>query len=70
MIPPPHHFYELWDGFAVFHFEGLPPGQTRRLDLDLRADIPGAYEAPAAQAFLYYDNDQRVWSKPERVVVR
>lgn len=63
-------FYELWDGFAVFHFEGLPPGETRRLDLDLRADIPGAYEAPAAQAFLYYDNDQRVWSKPERVVVR
>ncbi|MFN0014084.1 MAG: carboxypeptidase regulatory-like domain-containing protein, partial [Saprospiraceae bacterium] len=62
-------FYELWDGFAVFHFEGLPPGETRRIDLDLRADISGAFEAPAAQAFLYYENDKRIWSKPERVVV-
>lgn len=62
-------FYELWDGFAVFHFEGLPAGETRRIDLDLRADIGGVYEAPAAQAFLYYENDKRLWSKPERVVV-
>jgi len=62
-------FYELWDGFAVFHFEGLPAGETRRIDLDLRADISGTYEAPAAQAFLYYENDKRLWSKPERVTV-
>ncbi|MBL7796894.1 MAG: carboxypeptidase regulatory-like domain-containing protein [Saprospiraceae bacterium] len=62
-------FYELWDGFAVFHFEGLPAGESRRIDLDLRADIGGAFEAPAAQAFLYYENDKRLWSKPERVVV-
>lgn len=62
-------FYELWDGFAVFHFETLAPNETRRIDLDLRADIPGVFEAPASQAFLYYDNEQRVWSKPERVKV-
>ncbi|MEQ1746299.1 MAG: carboxypeptidase regulatory-like domain-containing protein [Saprospiraceae bacterium] len=62
-------FYELWDGFAVFHFEGLPAGESRRIDLDMRADISGAFEAPAAQAFLYYENDKRIWSKPERVVV-
>lgn len=62
-------FYELWDGFAVFHFEGVPSGESRRIDLDLRADIGGAFEAPAAQAFLYYENDKRLWSKPERVVV-
>jgi hypothetical protein len=62
-------FYELWDGFAVFHFEALPAGETRRIDLDLRADIAGVFEAPAAQAFLYYENDKRLWSKAERVVV-
>ncbi len=62
-------FYELWDGFAVFHFESLAAGETRRIDLDLRADIAGVFEAPASQAFLYYDNGQRVWSKPERVAV-
>lgn len=63
-------YYELWDGFAVFHFESLSPGETRNIDLDLRADISGEFEAPASQAFLYYDNGQRVWSKPERVTIR
>lgn len=63
-------FYELWDGFAVFHFESLAPNETRRIDLDLRADISGVFEAPASQAFLYYDNDQRVWSKPEVITIR
>lgn len=63
-------FYELWDGYAVFYFDRLLPAERRTLDLDLRADISGAFEAPASQAFLYYQNDQRVWSKPERVVVR
>ena len=62
-------FYELWDGFAVFHFEQIAPGETRQLDLDLRADVAGAFEAPASQAFLYYANDRRVWSKPERLTV-
>lgn len=63
-------FYELWDGYAVFHFEKLAAGESRILNLDLRADVAGVFEAPASQAFLYYQNDQRVWSKPERLVVQ
>jgi hypothetical protein len=63
-------FYELWDGFAVFHFEHLSPGESRDLHLDLRADIAGIFEAPASQAFLYYSNDQRVWSKPEKLEIK
>jgi len=62
-------FYELWDGKAVFHFEQLPANAARNIDLDLRADIAGTFEAPASQAFLYYQNDQRVWSKPNRLTV-
>jgi alpha-2-macroglobulin-like protein len=62
-------FYELWDGFAVFHFDRLLPNETRELNLDLRADISGVFDAPASQAFLYYSNDQRVWSKVERVEI-
>jgi len=57
-------FYELWDGFAVFHFERLAASATKNLALDLRVEVAGTFEAPASQAFLYYDNDQRVWSKP------
>ncbi len=63
-------FYELWDGFAVFHFTALQAYETRELNLDLRADISGAFDAPASQAFLYYSNDKRAWSKPEKLEIR
>ena len=64
-----YDYYELWDGFAVFHFEQLKPKEVRTINLDLRADITGSFEAPASQAFLYYNNAARVWSKPERITV-
>jgi alpha-2-macroglobulin-like protein len=63
-------YYELWDGYAVFHFESMAANTTKNIALDLRAEVPGVYEAPASQAFLYYTNDQRVWSKPEKVTIR
>ncbi len=63
-------FYEIWDGFIVFHFENLAANSTRTLNLDLRADIAGTFEAPASLAYLYYNNEQRIWSKPQRIRVR
>ena len=60
-------FYEIWDNMVVFHFRQLLAGEERKINLDLKADIAGTFEAPASQAFLYYSNDQRVWSKPENV---
>jgi hypothetical protein len=67
-----HHcdFYELWDGYAVFHFKHLDPKESRQLALDLRAEVAGVFEAPASQAYLYYQNEQRVWSRPEKVEIR
>ena len=63
-------FYELWDGYAVFHFERLGPNESRTLALELRAEVAGIFEAPASRAFLYYQNEQCVWSKPERLDIR
>jgi hypothetical protein len=63
-------FYELWDGYAVFHFKHLDPNESRQLALDLRAEVAGVFEAPASQAYLYYQNEQRVWSRPEKVEIR
>jgi hypothetical protein len=62
-------FYELWDGYVVFHFEQLGPNESRQLALDLRAEVAGKFEAPASRAYLYYENEQRVWSKPARVEI-
>jgi hypothetical protein len=63
-------FYEIWDGFIVFHFENLAANSTRILNLDLRADIAGTFESPASLAYLYYNNEERIWSKPQRIRIR
>jgi hypothetical protein len=62
-------FFEIFDGYVVLHYEFIKAGETKEINLDLKSDIPGKYEAPASCAFLYYTQDQRVWSKPESIVV-
>jgi len=62
-------YYELFDGYVVFHYEQLEPNQTKTVHLDLKADVPGSYEAPASSAFLYYTNEHKVWTMPDRMVI-
>ncbi len=60
-------FYEIRDGYVVFYFRGMEAKEVKNIHLDLKADIPGEYEAPASAAWLYYSNEDVAWSKPERV---
>lgn len=62
-------YYELFDGYIVFHYEQLKPNETKIVQLDLKADVPGSYEAPASSAFLYYTNEHKVWTMPEPMVI-
>lgn len=62
-------YIELYDGYVVFHFLGLEKGAIQTIDLDLKATIPGAYEAPASVAYLYYQDENKYWTKPAVVRV-
>jgi len=62
-------YYELFDGYVVLHYEQMEANASKTVALDLKADIPGEYEAPASSAFLYYTNEHRVWSMPERMTI-
>jgi hypothetical protein len=62
-------YYEIWGNYVVFHFEQFDAHETRQINLDLKADLVGEYEAPASLAYLYYTNEQRVWDAPTRVRV-
>lgn len=62
-------YYEIKDGYVVFYFRQMEAQEKKTIHLDLKADLPGEYEAPASSAYLYYANDAVVWSKPERVVI-
>jgi hypothetical protein len=62
-------FYEIKESYVVFYFRGMDAGEVKELHLDLKADVPGEYEAPASAAWLYYSNDAVTWSKPERISI-
>ena len=63
-------YYELFEGYVVLHYEQMMPNETKTVHLDLKADIPGHYEAPASSAFLYYTNEHKVWAQPESLVIQ
>jgi hypothetical protein len=63
-------YYELFEGYVVLHYEQMTPNEIKTVHLDLKADIPGNYEAPASSAFLYYTNEHKVWAQPESLVIQ
>ncbi len=63
-------FYEVRDNTIFFYYRQMLPEETREINLDLKADIAGEYEAQASSAYLYYTNEFKVWSAPERITIK
>lgn len=62
-------FYEVDKNYLVIYYRQMAPGVEQVINLDLKSEIPGIYEAPASSAYLYYTNEHKVWSGGERVVI-
>jgi hypothetical protein len=54
-------FYEVIGNEVAVYYRQMKPEETREIHLDLKAEIPGRYEAPASRAYLYYTNEDKVW---------
>ena len=63
-------YYELMDGYIIFHYREMQADEVKVIDLDLKADIPGKYEAPASSAYLYYTNEYKYWAQPLKVEIQ
>lgn len=63
-------FYEVRKNYVMFYYRELGPRAIHTISLDLKAEVPGVYEAPAGTAYLYYTGEYRDWEGGERVEVR
>jgi hypothetical protein len=63
-------FYETRAREVILYFRHLRPGETKTINLDLVAVLPGKYIGPASRAFLYYTNEYKTWVQPETIVVK
>ena len=66
-------YYELNAREIVFYWRDLSPETTGDeaidFDVDVIAEIPGRYTAPASRAYLYYTAEQKHWVTPLAVEI-
>ncbi|MCB9233896.1 MAG: hypothetical protein H6581_19725 [Bacteroidia bacterium] len=55
-------FYEVAGNNVVAYYRQMKPAEERTFNLDLKADVPGTYEAPASSAYLYYTAEHKFWA--------
>ena len=50
-------YYEVVGNNVVFYYRQMLPSESKTIHLDLKAEVPGTYEAAASTAYLYYTNE-------------
>ena len=63
-------YYEISGNNIAIYYRCMAPSLKREINLDLKAEMPGEYEAPASSAYLYYTNELKTWSSPEKVLIK
>lgn len=62
-------FYETRPREVILYFRAMAPGSVRDVPLELLANVPGTYTAPASRAYLYYTNEHKDWAAPTTITV-
>lgn len=62
-------FFETRPREVTLYFRDFRPGEEKRVPIELVAEVPGTYTAPASSAYLYYTDDLKFWAPPVRVEV-
>ncbi len=61
-------YYEINARELIFYWRSLSKAaadeSSKRIELDLVAEIPGRYTAPASRTYLYYTAEKKHWVEP------
>ncbi|MDH5379489.1 MAG: TonB-dependent receptor plug domain-containing protein [Cyclobacteriaceae bacterium] len=56
-------YYEILDGKLVIYYREMGPNETKNIQLDLKAEVPGQYTGVSSSTYLYYTNEYKHWVK-------
>lgn len=62
-------YYEIKGTYVIFYFRQMAPQEVKTIHLDLKADVPGMFKAPASSAYLYYTNEYKDWQTGEHILI-
>jgi hypothetical protein len=63
-------YYEIKGNNIAIYYRGMDKNAVKEINLDLKAEIPGMFDAPASSAYLYYTNEFKTWSSVDKVTIR
>ncbi|NUM51926.1 MAG: hypothetical protein HUU48_12515 [Flavobacteriales bacterium] len=63
-------YYEIKGNNVALYYRCMAPSAVKEINLDLKAELPGEYEAPASSAYLYYTNEYKCWSGSEKITIK
>jgi hypothetical protein len=63
-------YYEIKGNNVAVYYRGLPAKAVKEINLDLKAEMPGVYDAPASSAYLYYTNEYKTWCAVDKVTIK
>lgn len=55
-------YYEVKGNRIFLYYRQMKPEEVKTINFDLKAELPGKYEAPASCAYLYYTNEFKTWT--------
>ncbi len=63
-------YYEVKGNNIAIYYRCMAPNAVKEINLDLKAEMPGEYDAPASSAYLYYTNELKSWSGTGHITIR
>jgi hypothetical protein len=63
-------YYEISGNNIAIYYRGMAPKAVKEINLDLKAEMPGEYDAPASSAYLYYTNEFKTWSGTDKLTIK
>ncbi len=62
-------YLEIFDNYLVLYWKEFNAAEEKELQLDLKAEIPGNYQAPASTTYLYYTDEFKHWIAGNRITI-
>ncbi len=62
-------YYEIFDHYLVFYWRHFKASEEKTISLDLKTEFEGTFESAPACVYLYYSDEERYWTRGERVGV-
>ncbi|SHN43828.1 TonB-dependent receptor plug domain-containing protein [Chitinophaga sp. CF418] len=62
-------YYEIFDNYLVLYWMGFAGGETKQINLDLKAEIAGQYRGKASTTYLYYMPEYKHWNPGTEITI-